>query len=65
LPWEFGYCSTIVKRHQLKEWQPAATLFTVESDHVFGRKHPWPENYLPAAMEAVVDKSLEFLHLRN
>jgi len=46
---------------QLREWQPAAALFTIESDHVFGRKHPWTENDLPAPMQAVVDKSIRFL----
>ena len=45
----------------LKSWQPSAQLFTVESDHVFGRKHPWPTNDLPAAMETVVEASLQFL----
>lgn len=42
--------------------QPAAKLFTVESDHVFGRSHPWNKAELPAAMEAVVEACLQFLH---
>lgn len=46
---------------QLKAWQPAAHLFTVESDHVFGRKHPWTSNEVPAPMQAVLDKSIRFL----
>jgi uncharacterized protein len=46
---------------QLKDCQPAAQLFTVESDHVFGRKHPWTGNDLPAPMQSVVDKSIQFL----
>jgi alpha-beta hydrolase superfamily lysophospholipase len=45
----------------LKRWQPAAQLFTLESDHVFGRKHPWTEKELPVAMEAVVNASMQFL----
>ncbi|WP_301922699.1 S9 family peptidase [Ferruginibacter sp.] len=45
----------------LKTWQPAAQIFTVETDHVFGRKHPWTENVLPAAMEAIVHASIQFL----
>ncbi len=48
---------------QLKAWQPSAQLFTVESDHVFGRKHPWTSNDLPLPMQAVVDKSIQFLKL--
>lgn len=46
---------------QLKEWQPTAQLFTVESDHIFGRKHPWTRNDLPQPMQAVIDKSIQFL----
>ena len=46
---------------ELKKWQPAAQLFTVESDHVFGRKHPWTGNELPPATQAVIDKCLYFL----
>lgn len=46
---------------ELKKWQPHAQLFTVESDHVFGRRHPWPENDLPAATEAVVEETINFL----
>jgi len=49
----------------LKKCQPAAGLFTVESDHVFGRSHPWQDTVLPAAMEAVVDTSLQFLKTQN
>ena len=46
---------------QLKEWQPNAQLFTVESDHVFGRKHPWASSELPPPMKAVVETSIRFL----
>jgi alpha/beta superfamily hydrolase len=45
----------------LMRCQPSAQLFTVESDHVFGRKHPWTEKELPGAMEAVVNASMQFL----
>ena len=51
----------IEKAHVLQEWQPEARLFTVESDHVFGRKHPWVGDELPAAMEDVVEASIGFL----
>jgi pimeloyl-ACP methyl ester carboxylesterase len=49
------------KALNLKSWQPAAQLFTVESDHVFGRTHPWSSDELPAAMQVLVDKSIQFL----
>jgi len=51
----------VEKAYKLHHWQPAAKIFIVESDHVFGRKHPWTETYLPPAMEAVVEESLNFL----
>ncbi len=46
---------------ELKSWQPSAALFTLETNHVFGRKHPWILNDLPAEMQTVVDKCLQFL----
>jgi len=49
----------------LKRWQPDATVFTVESDHVFGRSHPWHDILLPSAMEAVVEASLQFLKMQD
>ena len=51
----------VEKAIDLKSWQPDAQLFTVESDHVFGRKHPWAENELPAAMDAVIKATIQFL----
>ena len=46
---------------KLKEWQPKATLFLLESDHVFDRKHPWFYTSLPPAMQTVVNESILFL----
>lgn len=40
-----------------------AEIFLVESDHVFGRRHPWTENNLPEAMQAVVTKTIQFFSL--
>ena len=51
----------IEKANDLKSWQPDATVFTVKSDHVFGRTHPWLGEELPSAMEAVVRESIRFL----
>jgi uncharacterized protein len=47
--------------YDLQQWQPNARLFTVDSDHVFGRSHPWPHKYLPPAMEAVLAAGVDFL----
>ena len=51
---------TVDKALKLKDWQSNAELFLVETDHVFGRKHPWLESNLPAPMQTVVDKAIEF-----
>jgi len=40
---------------------PTAQLFLTDSDHVFGRKHPWLYDFLPEAMEEVVQRSIGFL----
>ncbi len=48
------------KAEDLKAWQPSAALFVVDSDHVFGRKHPWFESTLPLAMQQVIHQTLEF-----
>lgn len=45
---------------QLRDWKPDATLFSVESDHVFGRRHPWLEENLPEPTQHVVDQTLTF-----
>jgi len=50
------------KAEELLAAQPDATLFTVESDHVFGRKHPWPGKELPAPMQAVVNRTISFFN---
>ena len=46
--------------YAIKEAAPGAELFLVESDHVFARKHPWMEEGLPLAMQAVVTKTIDF-----
>lgn len=49
------------RAYDLKSWKPDAELFINESDHVFGRKHPWTEKELPPAMQEVLDTSIRFL----
>ncbi|MEO6720511.1 MAG: alpha/beta fold hydrolase [Ferruginibacter sp.] len=51
----------VEKAWELKAWQPNAKIFTVESDHVFGRMHPWVGNDLPAPMDEVVNETIRFL----
>jgi len=52
----------VQKAFDLLTYQPAAKIFTIETDHVFGRRHPWTESFLPAAMNAVVEESLHFIN---
>ena len=51
--------------YALKEWQPLAELFIVESNHVFDRRHPWIVNYLPEAMEQVLEKTIHFFRITD
>ena len=51
----------IEKANLLKDWQPKAILYTLDTDHVFGRKHPWMMDTLPEAMEKVLEESIQFL----
>jgi uncharacterized protein len=50
----------VEKAYQLKQASKNAELFLIESDHVFGRKHPWPYSYLPQPMQDVVDRTIAF-----
>jgi dienelactone hydrolase len=45
---------------RLKSWQPNATLLTLETDHVFGRQHPWSQSDLRAITKEAVNKSIAF-----
>lgn len=51
--------------HRLGVLNPLATVFTLETDHVFGRKHPWPHKHLPEATRMIVDKSIDFFRAVN
>jgi uncharacterized protein len=51
----------VEKAYQLAAWQPAAELFTLETNHVFDRVHPWPKAWLPEAMDLLMQKTISFL----
>lgn len=36
-------------------------LLLCDGDHVFGRKHPWPHDYLPEETKFVVEETISFL----
>lgn len=44
----------------IHHWKPEAELFTLPTDHVFGRTHPWEENHLPEPTQQTVDKTISF-----
>lgn len=46
--------------YAIKEAGANVELFLVESDHVFGRKHPWAGSDLPQPMQLVVEKTIAF-----
>jgi pimeloyl-ACP methyl ester carboxylesterase len=45
---------------ELQACNQSAEIFIVDSDHVFGRKHPATEEALPKAMQQVVDRTIRF-----
>lgn len=47
---------------KLKSWKQNAQLFSVNSDHVFGRKHPNTDNNIPVPMKEVILESIKFLN---
>ncbi|GAA4807130.1 hypothetical protein GCM10023231_40400 [Olivibacter ginsenosidimutans] len=46
--------------YQFAAANPKATLLTVSSDHVFGRKHPWNPLEQPIPMQEVINKNILF-----
>lgn len=50
----------VAHAYRLSEAAANAELFLVESDHVFGRRHPWIGAELPEAMQRVVEKTIAF-----
>lgn len=50
----------IESAHALHKANRGSELFLINSDHVFGRKHPWTVMVLPVAMQEVVDKNIDF-----
>ncbi len=50
----------VAKARELNQASHNSELFLVDSDHVFGRKHPWTKPVLPDAMQQVVNKTIVF-----
>jgi uncharacterized protein len=53
---------TIQEAHNLHSWNPKSTLFALQdATHTFDAVHPWENNFLPNALQEVVDKSVGFI----
>jgi uncharacterized protein len=50
----------VEKAYTLQAAAKQAQVFIVESDHVFGRRHPNPDNIIPLPMQEVVSKTIVF-----
>lgn len=50
----------VEQAYELHHWKPDAEIFTLATDHVFGRKHPWSENELPEPMQQVLELTVRF-----
>lgn len=51
---------------QLHQWNPKSELYWVPgADHVFGAKHPWTSETLPADLEKVVLKTLQYIQTEH
>jgi dienelactone hydrolase len=49
---------------EMKEWKPDAELIRIEGgNHVFGARHPWTEDKLPADMDKAVTETIRFFKL--
>lgn len=46
---------------QFQQWRPDAGYLKVDSDHVFGRRHPFPDKILPQPCLEVIAGNIEFL----
>ncbi len=52
----------LAQAEQLHHANPNAELFVVpDADHVFNAKHPWLDHHLPAELDLVVQKSIDFV----
>ena len=52
---------SITEGEELSKWTSTPLLKIEHTDHVFGAKHPWNENYLPAPLELAGEKISEFI----
>jgi len=50
---------------EMKLWKPDAELIPIEgANHVFGARHPWTEDTMPADLNKAVNETIRFLKLQ-
>lgn len=50
---------------EMKEWKPDAELVSIEgANHVFGARHPWTEDTMPADLNKAVTETIRFFKLQ-
>jgi alpha/beta superfamily hydrolase len=50
---------------EIKEWKPDAVLVPIEgANHVFGARHPWAEETMPAYLNKAVAETVRFFKLQ-
>jgi pimeloyl-ACP methyl ester carboxylesterase len=52
---------SITEGEELSEWTATPLVKIEHTDHVFGAKHPWNKNYLPAPLKFACEKISEFI----
>ncbi len=53
----------ISSAYKIHEASKGSKLLIVSSDHVFGRKHPWPQKEMPPSMQEVINETIRFLKI--
>ncbi len=52
---------TMESAEKIKQWNPKALTYFLETDHVFDGKHPWNMEEMPHALEEITQQMLRFL----
>ena len=55
----------IKEANDLHDWNPSSKIIKYDTNHTFGTRHPWEENYLPKIMMEIVDNSINFISNHN
>ena len=63
---EMDEAVSVKDAHRLRSFNPKAILEIIsDTNHTFGSKHPWEKSFLSPALGEVVNKTINFIGLRN